>query len=91
MPSPVRVLSCSLQSHHTLLPLPSSQASALALKKVPAVNSSWHGDFIRQYNVVDCRYCKAWGGGSDERHCLGLLQQFAAGLDSTVPSVSLSS
>lgn len=31
------------------------KASALALKKVPAVNSSWHGEFIRQYNVVDCR------------------------------------
>lgn len=35
-------------------PPPSWQASALALRKVPAVNSSWHGDFIRQYNVVDC-------------------------------------
>lgn len=30
------------------------KASALALRKVPACNSSWHGDFVRQYNVVDC-------------------------------------
>ena len=30
------------------------KASALALKKVPEVNASWYGDFIRQYNYVDC-------------------------------------
>ena len=24
-----------------------------ALKKVPGVNSSWHGDFIRQYRNID--------------------------------------
>lgn len=24
-----------------------------ALKKVPGVNSSWHGDFIRQYHNID--------------------------------------
>lgn len=29
------------------------KASALALKKVPAVNSSWQGEFIRQYNSAD--------------------------------------
>ena len=30
------------------------KASALALKQVPEANASWHGDFIRQYNKVDC-------------------------------------
>jgi len=30
------------------------KASALALKAVPEVNSSWHGDFIRQYHSIDC-------------------------------------
>jgi pyruvate dehydrogenase E2 component (dihydrolipoamide acetyltransferase) len=30
------------------------KASALALKAVPEVNASWHGDFIRQYHSVDC-------------------------------------
>ncbi|EIE82374.1 hypothetical protein G6F55_001440 [Rhizopus delemar] len=29
------------------------KASALALKKVPEVNSAWQGDFIRQYNSAD--------------------------------------
>ena len=29
------------------------KASALALKKVPEVNASWQGDFIRQYHNVD--------------------------------------
>lgn len=29
------------------------KASAGALKKVPGVNSSWHGDFIRQYHNID--------------------------------------
>lgn len=29
------------------------KASALALKSVPAVNSAWMGEFIRQYNTVD--------------------------------------
>lgn len=28
------------------------KASAMALKKVPEANASWHGDFIRQYNTV---------------------------------------
>lgn len=30
------------------------KASAMALKKVPEANASWHGDFIRQYNSVHC-------------------------------------
>ncbi|KAI9296587.1 pyruvate dehydrogenase [Neoconidiobolus thromboides FSU 785] len=30
-----------------------TKASALAMKDVPEVNSSWHGDFIRQYNTAD--------------------------------------
>ena len=29
------------------------QAAALALKKVPGVNSSWQKDFTRQYSNVD--------------------------------------
>lgn len=29
------------------------KAAALACKKVPAVNASWMGDFIRQYHNVD--------------------------------------
>lgn len=29
------------------------KASAQALKKVPGVNSSWHGEFIRQYHNID--------------------------------------
>lgn len=31
-----------------------AQASALALRRVPEVNASWMGDFIRQYHSVDC-------------------------------------
>jgi len=30
------------------------KAAALACKRVPEVNASWQGDFIRQYNTVDC-------------------------------------
>jgi pyruvate dehydrogenase E2 component (dihydrolipoamide acetyltransferase) len=30
------------------------KASAMALKRFPEANASWHGDFIRQYNKVDC-------------------------------------
>lgn len=30
------------------------KASALALKAVPEVNASWHGEFIRQYHSIDC-------------------------------------
>jgi pyruvate/2-oxoglutarate dehydrogenase complex dihydrolipoamide acyltransferase (E2) component len=29
------------------------KASALAMKHVPEVNSSWQGDYIRQYSNVD--------------------------------------
>ncbi|CAD7696776.1 unnamed protein product [Ostreobium quekettii] len=29
------------------------KAAALALKKVPGMNSSWHSEFIREYNSVD--------------------------------------
>lgn len=29
------------------------KAAAIALKQVPSVNSSWHGDFIREYHVQD--------------------------------------
>ncbi len=29
------------------------QKSVQALKKVPGVNASWHGDFIRQYHNID--------------------------------------
>lgn len=29
------------------------EISLQALKKVPGVNSSWHGDFIRQYHNID--------------------------------------
>lgn len=29
------------------------KAAALALRKVPAVNASWMGDFIRQYHNID--------------------------------------
>ncbi len=29
------------------------QKPAQALKKVPGVNASWHGDFIRQYHNID--------------------------------------
>lgn len=30
------------------------KAAALAMRRVPEVNASWHGDFIRQYHSVDC-------------------------------------
>lgn len=33
---------------------PCLQASALALRKVPEVNASWHPEYIRQYHNVDC-------------------------------------
>jgi pyruvate dehydrogenase E2 component (dihydrolipoamide acetyltransferase) len=39
------------------------KASALALRKVPAVNSSWHGDSIRTYNYVDVCIAVATDGG----------------------------
>jgi pyruvate dehydrogenase E2 component (dihydrolipoamide acetyltransferase) len=39
------------------------KASALALRKVPAVNSSWHGDSIRTYNYVDICIAVATDGG----------------------------
>lgn len=29
------------------------KAAALALRRVPEVNASWHGDFVRQYSNVD--------------------------------------
>lgn len=29
------------------------KAAAIALKKVPSVNSAWHGEFIREYHVQD--------------------------------------
>ena len=29
------------------------QSPVQALKKVPGVNASWHGDFIRQYHNID--------------------------------------
>jgi len=38
------------------------QASALALRKVPEVNASWHPDFIRQYHTVDCSVAVQVGG-----------------------------
>ncbi len=37
------------------------KASAMALKKVPEANASWHGDFIRQYNTVRWRSCSMTG------------------------------
>lgn len=30
------------------------KAAAMACKKVPEANSAWMGEFIRQYNTVDC-------------------------------------
>ena len=38
------------ENNSTLLPLLSLLQ---ALKKVPGVNASWHGDFIRQYHNID--------------------------------------
>lgn len=32
------------------------KAASLAALKVPATNSSWHGDFIRQYNNVNMSF-----------------------------------
>lgn len=39
------------------------KAAALACRKVPAVNSSWMGDFIRQYNNVDVNVAVASPAG----------------------------
>ena len=39
-----------LEASHELHSWPAVQQ---ALKKVPEVNASWHGDFIRQYHNVD--------------------------------------
>ena len=39
------------------------KASALALKRVPAANASWMGDFIRQYQTVDISVAVATPGG----------------------------
>eukprot|EP00775_Hariotina_reticulata_P012800 gene12800-12928_t len=39
------------------------KAAALACKKVPAVNASWMGDFIRQYNNVDVNVAVASPAG----------------------------
>ncbi|CEJ00564.1 Putative Pyruvate dehydrogenase complex dihydrolipoamide acetyltransferase [Rhizopus microsporus] len=39
------------------------KASALALKKVPEVNSAWQGDFIRQYNTADISVAVATPNG----------------------------
>ncbi|XP_031627160.1 dihydrolipoyllysine-residue acetyltransferase component of pyruvate dehydrogenase complex, mitochondrial [Contarinia nasturtii] len=39
------------------------KATALASKKVPEANSSWHGSFIRQYDSVDCSVAVATDKG----------------------------
>ena len=39
------------------------KAASLALLKVPECNSSWMGDFIRQYNVVDMSVAVATPNG----------------------------
>ncbi|XP_061178183.1 dihydrolipoyllysine-residue acetyltransferase component of pyruvate dehydrogenase complex, mitochondrial-like isoform X1 [Saccostrea echinata] len=39
------------------------KASALACKRVPEANSSWQGDFIRQYNSVDVNVAVATDAG----------------------------
>ena len=39
------------------------KASAMALKRIPAVNSSWFGDFIRQYSNVDINVAVSTGNG----------------------------
>ncbi|KNC79018.1 hypothetical protein, variant [Sphaeroforma arctica JP610] len=39
------------------------KASALACLQVPEVNSSWQGDYIRQYNTVDVSVAVATGSG----------------------------
>ena len=39
------------------------KASALAMKKVPEVNSSWFDTYIRQYNNVDVSVAVSTEGG----------------------------
>ncbi|XP_055303896.1 dihydrolipoyllysine-residue acetyltransferase component of pyruvate dehydrogenase complex, mitochondrial [Sitodiplosis mosellana] len=39
------------------------KATALASKKVPEANSSWHGSFIRQYDSVECSVAVATDKG----------------------------
>lgn len=39
------------------------KATALASKKVPEANSSWHGSFIRMYDSVDCSVAVATDKG----------------------------
>lgn len=39
--------------NHTLVLMTHALSLLQALKKVPGVNSSWHGDFIRQYHNID--------------------------------------
>ena len=39
------------------------KAASLACMKVPECNSSWQGDFIRQYNVVDMSVAVATPNG----------------------------
>jgi len=39
------------------------KAAALSCKKVPAVNSSWMGDFVRQYHNVDVNVAVASPAG----------------------------
>ena len=39
------------------------KASGYALRKVPEVNSSWQGTFIRQYNTVDINVAVATDRG----------------------------
>lgn len=39
------------------------KAAALASKKVPEANASWHGDFVRQYHSVDINVMVGVGDG----------------------------
>jgi pyruvate dehydrogenase E2 component (dihydrolipoamide acetyltransferase) len=39
------------------------KAAALASKKVPEANASWHGDFVRQYHAVDINVMVGLGDG----------------------------
>jgi len=39
------------------------KAAALASKKVPEANASWHGDFVRQYHAVDVNLVLGVGDG----------------------------
>jgi pyruvate dehydrogenase E2 component (dihydrolipoamide acetyltransferase) len=39
------------------------KAAALASKKVPEANASWHGDFVRQYHTVDVNLVLGVGDG----------------------------